>query len=150
MKNIKNFILEKLKINHASKVNDTSGLRDLSSTSIPNALQNDMYTKTPGEESTHYNKMEAYKKKGSKPIRLLNSIKDRKKLVYRWYVAIVINWLECAKVFRQGIIDRGYYNEDELDAYVLKRYNSSLKNSKVPNVKEAVEKYLQEYNVKFD
>lgn len=150
MKQFIDYITEKLKINHSSKVNDNSGLRDLSSITVPQELLRDMTTKTPSEENAHYNKMEAYKKKGSKPIRLLNSIKDRKKLVYRWYVAIVLNWLECAKVFKQGIIDRGYYNEDELDAYILKRYNSYLKNSRVPNVTEAVEKYLQEYNVKFD
>ena len=149
MKNIKNFILEKLKINHNTKINNSDdGLRDLSSVSIPNALHQDLYA-TPGRESGHYKKMEAYQNKGSKPQRLLQDIKDKKKLLFRWRAAIELNWIECAKVFRQGIIDRGYYTGDELDAYILKKYNSTYKNS-FKNIKDGVEKYLQEYNVKYN
>ena len=129
MKNIKNFILEKLKINHNTKINNSDdGLRDLSSVSIPNALHQDLYA-TPGRES--------------------EDIKDKKKLLFRWRAAIELNWIECAKVFRQGIIDRGYYTGDELDAYILKKYNSTYKNS-FKNIKDGVEKYLQEYNVKYN
>ena len=50
------------------------------------------------------------------------SIKDIQKLIARWYVAILIEWVECALVFRDEIINRGYTTEDELDAFVLQQY----------------------------
>ena len=150
MKNIKNFILEKLKITKDTKINDNTGLRDLSSVHVTHGLAIDMMFRSQSDEDKHFKKMEEYKKKGSKPERLLNSIKDKIKLMYRWYIAIKIDWLECAKVFRQGIIDRGYYNGDELDAFVMHKYENVLKNSKLPNVKEAVAKYLDEFKVKYN
>ena len=144
MIDITNFIIEKLKINSKSKVNNTSDLRDLSNVSIPHSLFEDLHFKSTSEEYSHYRKMDEYKRKGSNPVRLLNSIKDRKKLIVRWLIAINSDWLECAKVFRQGIIDRGYYTEDELDAYILKRYNIH-KNSH--DLAEKYLKYLNEFNV---
>lgn len=106
-------------------------------------------TQTPAKEQAHYDKMEAYKKKGSDPKRLAKSIKDKTKLINRWHVAININWVDCAVVFRDEIIDRGYATADELDVYVLNRYNRYNKQF-TGNVKESVEEYLDEINVKYD
>ena len=150
MIDITNFIIEKLKINSKSKVNNISNLRDLSNVSILHSLFEDLYFKTPSEEHSNLKKMDEYKAKGSNPVRLLNSIKDHKKLIVRWFIAIQMDWPECARVFRQGIIDRGYYTEDELDAYILKRYNI-YKNRQSNNNRALAEKYLKylnEFNVK--
>ena len=93
--------------------------------------------------------MENYKKKGSNPNRLAKSIKDKTKLINRWHVAININWVDCAVVFRDEIIKRGYATADELDVYVLNRYNRYNKQF-TADVKENVEEYLDEINVKYE
>ena len=49
MIDITNFIIEKLKINSKSKVNNISNLRDLSNVSIPHSLFEDLYFKTPSD-----------------------------------------------------------------------------------------------------
>ena len=149
MKHFTNFILEKLKITTDTKVRTKNDFKDLSEVKIPGELYQDLMSKTPSEEATNHNKMAAYKKKGSKPTRLLGDIKNKKKLVSRWYIAITINWLECAKVFKQGIIERGYYSEDELDAYVLSKYKS-LKKYGLPNVIKGIEEYLDYYGIKYE
>ena len=151
MKHFIDFITEKLKINSKSKINSTSSLRDLSNVSIPQSLYADMQTKNPREYYRNNQKMEEYKKKGSSPVRLLNSIKDRGKLLNRWLIAIQMDWPECARVFRQGIIDRGYYTEDELDAYILKSYNINYKSTNIKStIKDCYINYLNEFNIKYE
>ena len=106
-------------------------------------------TQSRAKEQAHYDKMENYKKKGSNPNRLAKSIKDKTKLINRWHVAININWVDCAVVFRDEIINRGYATADELDVYVLNRYNRYNKQF-TADVKENVEEYLDEINVKYE
>lgn len=101
---------------------------------------------TRAKEKPHYDKMEAYKKKGSDPKRLAKSIKDKTKLINRWYVAILINWIDYAVVFRDEIIDRGYATEDELDVYILNKYNHYNINKAFI---ESIEEYLDEVAVKY-
>ena len=151
MKEFNLYIQEKLKINSKSKINNTSSLRDLSNVSIPNSLYIDIKSKSPHEYYRNNQKMEEYKKKGSSPVRLLNSIKDRGKLIKRWFIAIYLNWPECARVFRQGIIDRKYYTEDELDAYVLRSYNNNYKSTNTKSdIKNAYINYFNEFNIKYE
>lgn len=143
MNNITYYIREKLIVNKNIKQRE---LRDLSNV-VYNNVSREIHFKTPSEEHTHYNKMEAYKKKGSNPQRLANSIKNKQKLIIRWWVAIIKDWLDCALVFRDEIVKRGYATKDELDAYILDVY-SRYKN--FPKTGELIEKYLDEVGVKHD
>ena len=149
MKQIITFINEKLKINSNSKVNTDSGLRDLSD--IKSKSFWELSYKSTGEESRDWAKAEGYFKKKSKPERLVNSIKDRNKLIRRWYIFVAIGWEEAYQVFRNEIVNRGYYTEDELDKYILDRYNrvkivsSTLAKERTENYKN----YLEVNNVKY-
>jgi len=153
MKHISEFInnqfFEALKINSKSKVNTDSGLRDLSD--IKYISLHELSYKSPTEESRDWDKAEMYFKKKSKPERLVNSIKDRNKLIRRWFIYVALGWDEATKVFKDEIIKREYYDEDTLDKYVLQRYNM-IGNPSTPIAKERTEnyqKYLEINNVKY-
>ena len=149
MKQIITFINEKLKIGSKSKVNTNLGLRDLSD--VKDGRFFELNYKSPSEESRDWNKAAEYFRKKSKPERLVNSIKDRNKLVRRWLIYVQLGWEEAYQVFRDEIIKRGYHNEDELDKYILNRYNS-CKNSTHTIAKtraENYQKYLEMNNVKY-
>lgn len=150
MKSVFRYIQEKLVIKKdnyykATRELPTSGV-DVSEISMALALQN------PTKEKSHYDKMENYKKKGSDPKRLAKSIKDKIKLINRWHVAIVINWIDCAVVFRDEIVNRGIATEDELDVFILNRYNNNIRdyNYKKPGAKDSFEEYLDEIGVKYE
>ena len=150
MKNIID-IIEGLKIGSKTKVNVKGPLRDVSSANI-SGIDKATRTKSPAQREAHWKKMEYYFNKKSDPKRLANSIKDDKKLLIRWEIAVAIGWLECATVFRQTIIDRGYYDEDQLDNYIVRNYNI-VKNSKNSTAIERCKnykEYLDEFNVKYD
>ena len=146
MKDLNKYLIEGLKVNSKSKVNNNKNLRDVSSASISD-VSSQICFKSPAEEAGHYNKMDMYFKKGSKPERLANSIKDKKKLMVRWYIAVTMGWTDCAVTFRQHIVDRGYANEDQLDNYVLTRYK---KLSGFNKTRENIETYFNEVGVAYE
>ena len=148
MKQIINYLTEKLKIGSQSKVNTSKDLRDLSDVEVGNFFE--LRYKSPSEERRDWAKAEEYFNKKSKPERLVNSIKDRNKLVRRWFIYVIKGWEDAYQVFRDEIIKRGYYDEDKLDKYILNRYNM-LKNhsSKMEKTLENYEKYLEINNVKY-
>jgi len=128
MYNFKDFIIEKLHVNKDMKSNkkkeySDEDIKDLLSkytrNDIPTGLKNDMSFKTPQSEWTNMEKMEDYYKKGSKPERLVATIKNREKMIKRWIAAMDLEWEEAANVFKDEIIKRGYYTEQELFIFVL-------------------------------
>ena len=149
MQTIVTFITEKLKIGSQSKVNTDEELRDLSN--INKKSLSELVYKSPAEEDRDWNKAEEYFNKKSNPQRLVNSIKDRTKLIRRWFIYVALGWEEAAQIFREEIIKRGYYTEDELDSYILSKYNecksytSSLAKERTENYKN----YLERNNVKY-
>jgi len=148
MKQIITFINEKLKIGSQSKVNTDKGLRDLSDVKFKAFWE--ISFKTPSMEHNEWNKVDEYFKKKSNPTRLVNSIKDRAKLVRRWWMFVSLGWEEAGQVFRSEIVKRGYYTEDELDKQILNRYENLKRNSsKLTNTIEHYEKYLEINNVKY-
>ena len=148
MKTINNFIIEKLKIGSQSKVNTDKGLRDLSNVKFKAFWE--ISFKTPVVEHNEWTKVQQYFDKKSNPTRLVNSIKDRTKLVRRWWMFVSLGWEEAGQVFRSEIIKRGYYTEDELDKQILDRYKTLKRNSsKLTNTIEHYEKYLEINNVKY-
>lgn len=146
MKSVFEYIQEKL----VFKKDNYRTARELPTSGVDTTeISRTIGTQSPVKEQAHYDKMEAYKKKGSNPKRLAKSIKDKTKLINRWYVAIIINWIDCAVLFRDEIVDRGYATEDELDVHILNIYNHNISRYK-ENVKESFEEYLDEINVKYD
>ena len=148
MKQIITFINEKLKIGSQSKVNTDKGLRDLSDVKFKAFWE--ISFKTPSVEHNEWTKVQQYFDKKSNPTRLVNSIKDRAKLVRRWWMFVSLGWEEAGQVFRSEIVKRGYYTEDELDKQILNRYETLKRNSsKLTNTIEHYEKYLEINNVKY-
>jgi len=148
MQTIVTFITEKLKIGSQSKVNTDKGLRDLSDVKFKAFWE--ISFKSPSMEHNEWNKVNEYFNKKSNPTRLVNSIKDRGKLVRRWWMFVSLGWEEAGQVFRSEIVKRGYYTEDELDKQILDRYENLKRNSsKLTNTIEHYEKYLEINNVKY-
>lgn len=147
MKQIINYLTEKLKIGSQSKVNTDKDLRDLSDVEDGNFFE--LHYKSPSEERRDWAKAEEYFNKKSKPERLVNSIKDRSKLVRRWFIYVMKGWEDAYQVFRDEIVKRGYYTEDKLDKHILNRYNMlKSHSSKMEKTLENYEKYLEINNVK--
>ena len=134
MNSLRQYIIEKFKLNAN---NITKGLSDkeiddliekYKDKNINGRLYIDLYSQNPSEKSKHLYKMQEYQEKGSKPERLVSSIKNRTKLIGRWNAAMDMGWEDAANVFKQAIIDRGYYTEEDLNQYIIKRMSSSEKN----------------------
>ena len=143
MKNLNQFITEKFRI---SKDNLNKQQRDLSNADISKVKQLIRY-KTPREENMNCVKMEQYFNKKSNPQRLVNSIKDIRKLMIRWYICVSKGYSDYYPVFKDAIIERTKFTEDQLDAYILSRYKKYKGFGKLEANFEA---YLDEYNVKYD
>ena len=110
MKNLIKYISEKLVIDKEIKVEkpvekDFSNVRDISF----------------WPEGIDIQKMNDYHAKGSKPERLVNSIKDNEKLGRRFAVAVKMGWQEAIEKFGKALVDRKCYTQDEIDKYISKR-----------------------------
>lgn len=134
MKTINQYIIEKFKLNanNIAKGLSDKEIDDLiekyKDKNINGRLYLDLYSQNPSETRKHLYKMQEYQEKGSKPERLVSSIKNRTKLIGRWNAAMDMGWEDAANVFKQAIIDRGYYTEEDLNQYIIKRMSSSEKN----------------------
>lgn len=137
MKSIIEFINEKLHIGSFKKPKELTNdeindiLDKYNNIGVNPTLRRELTFKTPTDEATHTNKMEGYMKKGSKPERLVNSIKDKEKLLKRWNVAMDLGWKEAADIFKQAIIDRGYYTDEELMTWICRKVNNDKDKYKV-------------------
>lgn len=110
MINLFNYIMEKLHLDKGTEIKDFTGVKDI---------------RISWPEPKDYQKMRDYKAKGSKPERLVNSIKDRGKLERRFRVAIEMKWQDAITVFGDALVDRNYFSRDEVDKYIA----DSLKRS---------------------
>jgi hypothetical protein len=149
MKSLFKYIQEKLVI----KKGNYKAPRELPTSGVDTTeISQTINRQTHAKEKAHYDKMEAYKKKGSDPKRLARSIKDKTKLINRWCVAILIDWIDCAVVFRDEIINRGYATADELDVFILSKYDNHINNiaPKYVDARESIEEYLDEIGVKHE
>lgn len=142
MKNLKEIIFEKLKLSKSTEIKK----RDLSNVDFSH-VNNMIYYKSPSEENSHYMKMDQYFNKKSDPQRLVNSIKDTRKLMIRWYICVSKGYSDYYPVFKDAIIERTTFDEDQLDAYILSRYK---RHKGFGKLEENFEAYLDEYNVKYD
>ena len=128
MKNIITFITEGLKIGSQSKVNNFKEYSDAeiddlldkyTRNDVSWSLKMDIFYHGPQEQWNDINKMKSYKDKGSKPEKLVSSIKNQERLIKRWIAAMEIDWKEAADTFKDEIIKRKYYTEEELFVFLL-------------------------------
>ena len=147
MNTLNNFIIEKLKINSNSKVNE---LRDLSSVDYKN-VDKALFFNTYKEELTYQRYIDKFKKKTqtSQYIQdfFIENINSERDLLIYWYLSITNGLIELASFLKQKLIDRWSYSEDELDAYVLSRYQ---KLNGFNYTQENMKKYFKEYNIKYE
>jgi len=126
MKHLNIFLTEKLTLNKTSQADatlldlakDKKFIDDLKAKNI-NILS--IPYPTPSEGWRDETKMQEYFKKGSKPTVLVNSIKDNKKLLRRFAIAVKMKWDECIEVFGDTIIERKPFS--------LNRLNDTIKES---------------------
>lgn len=137
MKNLKSILLEKLVINKNIKVkkelseSEVDDLIQRYDHGIVFSLRRDLQFKSPGAEMTNTNKMKYYMDKGSKPERLVATIKNREKLIKRWDAAMDLEWVDAANVFKEEIIKRGHYANSELMSYIVSKVKSNREKYKV-------------------
>lgn len=102
MKNLYDFIFEKLILS-----------RDVQVTKKPSVRApwiNVMRTDTE--------KMNEYRRKGSKPSRLVSTIKDSEKLKRRFAVACNMKWNEAVNEFGKALVSRKIFTQEQVDAYI--------------------------------
>lgn len=108
MKSLNIYINEKLVINKNSEIEKEQPKSSFSSRKIW----------LPYPDHRDDMKMREYRKKGSNPDRLVASIKDKDKLLRRLRWAKENGWTSCARVFGNAAVTRGYYKQEEIDAYL--------------------------------
>lgn len=103
MKNFNEYLIEKLVIDSDVKVSDKPKV------------------KAPwidASQRADIDKMNYYHNKGSKPLRLVNSIKDDGKLKRRFGVAVRMKWNEAIREFGKALVSRGIFSQEQVDAYI--------------------------------
>lgn len=115
MINIVSYITEKFKI---SKNTNISGLISKAYSFDPNTASIKRPPYISYAEAADHGKMSGYLHKGSKPSRLVNSIKDNGKLERRFSAAIDMGWDEAIEEFGQALIDRKIYSEEQIIYYI--------------------------------
>ena len=140
MKQLSEFIFEKL---HISKYKKSNNLRNISNCSFTN-LDMKLWFESSKEEKKYNNLIKARKNKND--VGSLKNAELRKLLVY-WYLSITNGWLKGSIELKEEIIRRNLFDEDELDAYLLSKYK---KCSGFEETEKNMEEYLDYYNVKYD
>jgi hypothetical protein len=141
MKALQLYISEGIKLNANSKVNS---LRDLSDVDYE-FVSNTLYFNTSKEEKKYDN--EVKKRKAENNINALKKAKLAHELLRYWYLCITNGWISGAKELRNEFVNRGSFEEDELDAYILSKYN---KKKGFLDTMKNFEAYLDSVHVKYD
>lgn len=135
MKQLRQFIIEKFKIsskNIKKTISDEEAddlVEKYKGKQLKGRLYLDLYSGGPKGIKDYRIAMEKYQRKGTKPEKLTNVL-NRTKLIQRWDAAMYIGWKEAAEVFKQAIIDNGYYTEEDLNHYIITKLASD-KNYKI-------------------
>lgn len=95
----------------------------------------------------HIQKMKEYMNKGSKPERLIATIKDNTKLLNRWMAAVELKWDDAILAFGQAIEDRNLFTLEELHSYILSGYNKDINNQNESD--GCIQHYLDLYNINY-
>ena len=166
MKQINNYIIEKLRINKDTKTFLDKDIHDFENVKLswPTAALCTAYNHR--ESLACMKKMQAYYNKKSKPLTLVHTIKDRTKLVQRFLCAVLLKWDTAILTFKDAIIERDIMKEEDIDAYFcqmylhpvkiesiafyynLEPYKSNEENTEI--VKQALENYFDLYSIKYE
>lgn len=130
MKQINNYITEKLIINkNTGSSNEKIKLDTISAEDYRKIYRifADGLDRHWGLDK-HIRKMTEYMNKGSKPDRLIKSIKDISKLVCRWVAAIELDWTDAFDAFGKAIAERLNIDINVLHQYICDRTVSNKSN----------------------
>lgn len=119
MKNIDNYIIEKFKISSDIKAEKVQSLIE----KAENADTSKQYKRSwSWALSKDMQKMRDYKAKGSKPERLVATIKDNDKLERRFIASVDLKWEDAINVFGQALIDRNIHPEEDVLICIKRNY----------------------------
>lgn len=90
----------------------------------------------------HIRKMTEYMNKGSKPDRLIKSIKNISKLVCRWVAAIELDWTDAFDAFGKAIAERLNIDINILHQYIC---DTAIKKSNNKHYRHYVDFYNLDY-----
>ena len=96
-------------------------------------------------DDKHIAKMKSYFNKHSDPERLINSIKDDKKLVARWIAAMLINWADAVCAFGNEIERRKLLNKAEIVAYTEKYKEQKVDDSDMKRLNKEEEQLVSRW-----
>ena len=145
MKSLHELVYEKLHIDKNSKLKTPLKIEPVDS-NVERDIRVAMRESTPGKEVAHERKMKGYMEKGSKPSRLVNDIKDNKKLINRWFCAVKLEWDDAIQTFGEAVSQRCGFTQEQLHGYILKLYNELL-NSRFPDMRDHCLHYLELYHI---
>lgn len=166
MKQINNYIIEKLRINKDTKSFSDKDVHDFENVQL-NWQTNALWKAYNSRESIAcMKKMQGYYNKNSKPLTLVHTIKDRIKLVQRFLCAVLLKWDTAILTFKDAIIERNIMKEEDIDAYFSQMYlhpakietavfyykpepnKSNEENEEI--MKKALENYFDLYSIKYE
>lgn len=142
MRQLKEIILEKLKVNSKTKINQK---RELDVNTNIDYLESEIWFKDINEEQKYRHFVKRHKIKNDYKSMIKTS--SQRNLITWWYYAVVFGWEDGYKALKDEIIKRNSYSEDELDLYVLKRYS---KLEGFENTLKNMEKYFETYDIKYN
>lgn len=145
MKSLHELVYEKLHIDKNSKLKAPLKIEPVDST-VERNITVAMRESTPSKEMSHERKMKEYMQKGSKPSRLVNDIKDNKKLINRWFCAVKLEWDDAIQTFGDAVAARCGFTLEQLHGYILKLYNN-LSNSRFLDMRDHYQHYLDLYHI---
>ena len=144
METLNNYIIEKLKINKGIK---NIKLRDVSNCSFEN-VNKKLWFESSKEEKKYDKIIKDQKSKNDTwGLIHLKTISNIRELLIYWYLSITNGWLDGSLKFKEEIIKRNLFNEDELDSYLLSRYKRM---SGFKETEKNMEEYLDANNIKYE
>ena len=166
MKQINNYIIEKLRINKDTKSFSDKDVHDFENAKLNWPASALWQAYNSRESAACMKKMQGYYNKKSKPLTLVHTIKDRIKLVQRFLCAVLLKWDAAIFTFKDAIIERDIMKEEDIDAYFCQMYlrpvkienaavyykpephKSNKENEEI--IKQALENYFDLYSIKYE
>ena len=124
MKNLFTYITEKFIINKNTKTDNLPIQAPDKISMEKNKLLLDIRNQKDSDLYRDKVKLDQYYSKKSDPVRLIKSIKDRWKLLRRFYMSIfACKWMAYAIEAKKQLIIRGYYTQQEVEDYIAYIYS---------------------------
>ena len=138
MKQLAQFIQEKLKINSKSKVNTK---RRLSLKNLDDSYWQNFTCRSATDLGVFENDIK-YKEDDETPQYFIDKVQYKEQLFCYWYDAISLGLEEFYDKFRKELINRKYTTEDDLDTCVIDIYIDGD-----PEIQKNCKRYFEKYNI---